>query len=76
MFLSLDRFDGNYAIFEDDNQKLYEIHKSNVPCSAKPGDVLRVSSVGKLSIDVDETTRRKEKIKKLQIRLEHVHIKE
>lgn len=66
MRLSLDRFEGEYAICEDDAQKVHEIHKSKLPTNAKPGDVLVLSLEGSLSVDKVETERRKQKIRKLQ----------
>lgn len=69
MMLSIDRFDGAYAICEGDNEKLYAIEKSELPMGAKPGDVLKLSSDGSLTLDEDETKRRKERIKKLQNKL-------
>lgn len=69
MFLSIVRFSEDYAICEDDNQKLYEIKKSNLPPNAKPGDIMNLSLDGALFIDVDETMRRKRRIKMLQDKL-------
>ena len=69
MRLSLDRFEGEYAICEDDAQRQHEIHKAKLPPNAKPGDILRLSSEGKLIVDNAETARRKTRIKALQDRL-------
>lgn len=69
MMLSIDRFDGVYAICEGDDEKLYAIEKSELPKGAKPGDVLKLSSDGSLTFDEDETKLRKERIKKLQNKL-------
>ena len=69
MFLSIDRFDGDYAICQDDNEKLYEIKMSELPKNAKPGDVLKLSPDSTLSFDVAETLNRKKRIKKLQDKL-------
>lgn len=69
MRLSLDRFEGDYAVCEDDAQKVHEIHKSKLPTNAKLGDILRISSEGKLIVDNAETARRKTRIKALQDRL-------
>ncbi len=69
MRLSLDRFNGDYAICEDDAQRQHEIHKSKLPTNAKLGDILRISSEGKLIVDNAETARRKTRIKALQDRL-------
>lgn len=69
MRLSLDRFEGDYAICEDDAQKVHEIHKTKLPPNAKPGDILRLSSEGKLIVDNAETARRKQTISRLQRKL-------
>lgn len=66
MRLSLDRFEGDCAICEDDTQERHEIHKSKLPTNAKLGDILVLSSEGTLSVDKVETERRKQKIRKLQ----------
>ena len=69
MRLSLDRFEGDYAVCEDDAQKVHEIHKSKLPPNAKLGDILRLYSEDKLIVDNAETARRKTRIKALQDRL-------
>lgn len=69
MMLSIDRFDGVYAICEGDDEKLYAIEKSELPTGAKPGDVLKLSLDGSLFLDEDETKHRKQRIKKLQDKL-------
>lgn len=69
MRLSLDRFEGDCAICEDDTQKRHDIQKNKLPRDVKPGDILRLSSEGKLIVDNAETARRKARIKALQDRL-------
>lgn len=69
MFLSIDRFDGDYAICQDDNEKLYAIKMSDLPENAKPGDILKLSPGGTLAFDMAETLSRKKRIKKLQDKL-------
>ena len=69
MRLSLDRFEGDYAICEDDAQRQHEIHKAKLPPNAKLGDILRLSSEGKLIVDDAETARRKQTISRLQRKL-------
>lgn len=69
MRLSLDRFEGDYAICEDDAQKVHEIHKSKLPTNAKPGDIFVLSLEGSLSVDKVQTERRKQKIIGLQRKL-------
>ena len=69
MFLSIDRFDGIYAICESDEPKLYAIKKSELPQNAQAGDVLNLSSDGVLMVDFAETEKRKLRIKTLQNKL-------
>lgn len=69
MRLSLDHFEGDYAICEDDTQERHDIHKNKLPRDVKPGDILTLSSDGTLSFDEAETAKRKERIKALQDRL-------
>ncbi len=69
MHLSLDRFEGDYAICQDDAQTRHDIHKNKLPQDVKPGDVLRLLSDGTLSIDEVETKIRKARIKALQDKL-------
>ena len=69
MHLSLDRFEGDYAICEDDTQKRHDIHKNKLPQEVKPGDILILSFDGILSIDKAETAKRQARIKELQDKL-------
>ena len=69
MFLSIDQFDGIYAICESDEPKLYAIKKSELPKNAQSGDVLNLSSDGVLTVDISETEKRKLRIKTLQNKL-------
>ena len=69
MFLSIDRFDGDYAICQDENEKLYEIKMSELPQNAKLGDILKLYPDGTLVFDMAETLNRKKRIKKLQDKL-------
>lgn len=65
-FLTIDRFENNYALCEDAEKRMFAIERAEVPAGAKEGDVLRISVEGVLSIDAEETKRRREKVKKLQ----------
>lgn len=69
MFLSIDRFDRDYAICQDDEEKLHAIKIRKLPQNVKPGDVLNLSSECVLTVDMDETLRRKKRIKELQDKL-------
>ena len=49
--LSIDRFEGKFAICEDSEEKFYAIETSELPEGAKEGDVLRITDEGELLID-------------------------
>ena len=55
----IDRFEGDYAIVELPDMTMVDMPISLVPKGAREGDVLVIS------IDAEETAKRKEKIKKL-----------
>ncbi len=59
MKLIIDRFEGNYAVVETENKKMFNLPKEILPSDAKEGDVI--------SIIIDHTTtkERKEKISRL-----------
>ncbi|WP_129600696.1 DUF3006 domain-containing protein [Anaerophilus nitritogenes] len=64
MYLIIDRFEGNYAICEDEQKNMISIGKENIPKEAKEGDVLFVYDE-KIIIDKEETKKRKEEIEKI-----------
>ncbi len=68
-FLSIDHFEDDYAICQDDDEGLHEIDRALLPPSAKPGDILKLSSDGAWIVDLVETARRKENILNLQNKL-------
>ena len=68
--LIIDRFEGSYAICEDNDQKFFAIEISELPQGAKEGDVLDVDDAeGTLSINVEATAQKRSKLKKLQDKL-------
>lgn len=67
--LIIDRFEGTYAICEDQEKKMFAISLNELPQGAKPGDVLQISGVGELSVDQEETQRRRKKMAGLQSKL-------
>ncbi|HEX2986010.1 MAG TPA: DUF3006 domain-containing protein [Caproiciproducens sp.] len=68
--LTIDRFEGTYAICEDADQKYFAIDISELPRGAAEGFVLNVDdNEGTLSINEDETAKRRAKMKKLQDKL-------
>ena len=60
----IDRFEGDYAILEDENKNMLDILKSSLPDKVKEGDVLILKS-NSYTIDQDETNKRKDQIQKL-----------
>lgn len=64
--LSIDRFEGNYAICEDDERRMFAIELAELPKNAAEGDILAISDDGEITVDAEQTKRRREKIKKLQ----------
>ena len=70
--ITIDRFDGIYAICEDKDKAFFAIETSELPQGAKAGDVLKITDDGALSIDVEETERRRSLQKALRQLTEHV----
>ena len=62
----IDRFEGIYAICEDQDQKLFAIEIAELPVGAKEGHVIEIGNDGTLSIDQKETDMRRQRNKKLQ----------
>ena len=67
--LIIGRFEGTYAICEDQEKKMFAISLNELPQGAKPGDVLQISGAGELSVDQEETQRRRKKMAGLQSKL-------
>ena len=55
----IDRFEGKYAICEAGEQKDFAIESSELPAGAAAGAVLLISEEGELTLDLEETERRK-----------------
>lgn len=58
----IDRFEGKYAILEAENYETTGIERARLPIEAAEGDVLE-HKAGYWSIDMQETARRRERIK-------------
>ena len=67
--LIIDRFEGTYAICEDQEKKMFAISLNELPQGAKPGDVLQISGAGELCVEQEETQRRRKKMAGLQSKL-------
>lgn len=64
IYAVIDRFEGDYAVLELEDLKMINIKRNEIPLEAKEGDVL-VLGEGKIHIDLNETIRRREEIRKL-----------
>lgn len=64
--LSVDRFDGPFAICEDDCGNMFAIDIAELPNDTKSGDILVISDAGEIVVDQNKTKMRKDKINKLQ----------
>ena len=60
--LIIDRYEGTYTICEDKDQKYFAIETAEMPADAKPGAVIIISDDGVISVDEEETKRRRERI--------------
>ena len=60
--ITIDRFDGIYAICEDRDKAFFALELSELPKGAKSGDVLLITDEGTLEIDVEETERRRQRV--------------
>lgn len=63
--LIIDRIEGNFAVCEREDRAMQDIDRSKIPVEAKEGDVLRIDEkTDTITIDREETARRKEALKK------------
>lgn len=61
--LIIDRFENGYAICEDKNKNFFGIELAELPKGAKSGDVLDIDDNGTIKINIEETERRKSRVK-------------
>ncbi|WP_404352828.1 DUF3006 domain-containing protein [Caproicibacterium sp. XB2] len=65
--VSIDRFEGKYAVCEDKDGGLFGIESTELPEGAKEGTVLQIDDTeGILQIDQQETDRRRKQNARLQ----------
>jgi arginine deiminase len=64
MRVIIDRFEGNFAVCEKEDRKMLNIKRNKLPADVKEGDVLIIEG-DIISIDVAETTKRKNAVNKL-----------
>lgn len=60
--LIIDRFEGKYAICEDEEQRYFAIETAELPEGAGEGVVLKITDEGELLLDQEETQARRERI--------------
>lgn len=64
MELIIDRFEDQYAVCEDENKKILNIKKEEIPKNAKEGDII-IYINGKYVLDKEKTLSRKKYIESL-----------
>jgi hypothetical protein len=64
MQIIIDRFEGSFAVCEDENRRMINIERSKLPPGAKEGDVLRVNGEA-YEVDSAATDARKQAVKRL-----------
>jgi hypothetical protein len=68
MKLIIDRFEGNFALCEDEQGNMINIERHKVPMEAVEGDILVIKE-NNIVIDLQETENRKQQIKELMTEL-------
>ena len=64
MKVTIDRFEGNFAVCEQADRTMIDIPKDKIPPEAKEGDILIIKG-DDIKIDASGTTKRKKNIDKL-----------
>ena len=64
MKVTIDRFEGEFAVCEKENRQMIDIEKSKLPAIAKEGDILNIEN-DIITIDVEATKERTKEIEKL-----------
>ncbi len=67
--LVIDRFEGEYAVCEDEEQRLVAVEIDELPPGVGEGSVLSISEEGKLLLNIEETERRRKRIAEKQRRI-------
>ena len=63
--LIIDRFEGEYAVCEQEDKSTINIEKSSLPKEAVEGSCLIVNEDGSIVLDMEEFNIRKDRISKL-----------
>jgi hypothetical protein len=64
MKVTIDRFEGDFAVCERPDKTMINIQNSKLPNNAKEGDILLIKG-DRIEINSDETAKRKKNIEKL-----------
>lgn len=64
MRVIIDRFEGNYAICQKEDESMVDISKDKLPKKVKEGDILIIEN-NTITIDIDATVKRREYLEKL-----------
>ncbi len=65
MYISVDRFEGNFAICEREDFKIIKILKNQLPSNVREGDILNIDE-NVCVVDGGETLRKKRDIYRMQ----------
>lgn len=61
MFYTIDRFEGDYAVLEDDDENRVNVKKALLPEMAKEGDVLDFDGEA-YTVNAEETEKRRQSV--------------
>lgn len=61
--LTVDRFDGIYAICEDKERKMYAIPTAELPANVREGDKLEINDEGIITINAEATASDRKAVK-------------
>lgn len=64
MKVTIDRFEGEFAVCEKADRKMMNIEKSKLPANVKEGDILVIEG-DSIKVDSGETAKRKKNIEKV-----------
>ena len=65
MYYSIDRFEEEWAVLQDDNGRSFTVERSCLPAQARQGEILAEKN-GAYFIDENETAARRERIRRLK----------
>lgn len=68
MKVTIDRFEGKFAVCEKENREMIDIERDKLPKEAKEGDILIIKG-DVITVDRQQTKQRKEEIQDLFNRL-------